>query len=103
VDFADALKSVYILNLTLPEGYTVLELPKSITLNMPRDTGQFRHLAQVEGNTLQLTSQMMIRKPRFEPHEYKNLREFFDRIVAAHAEQVVLKCGTTAVVKEGVK
>jgi len=103
VDFAYSLKFVYMLNLTLPEGCTVLELPKSSTLNLPRDFGQFRRLATVEGNKLQLTSQITIRKPRFEPHEYKMLREFFDRVVAAHAEQVVLKRGTSAVVKEGVK
>jgi hypothetical protein len=83
------------LSLTLPEGYVVQELPKSFTLDLSRDGGQFRRVAQVEGNTLQFMSQVTIRKPRFDPIEYKSLREFYDRIVAAHAEQVVLKRSTT--------
>ncbi len=96
IDFAYARKLHYTLNLTLPEGYVVQELPRSFTLDLPHDDGQFRRLAQVEGNTLQFTSQITIRKPRFDPLEYKTLREFYDRIVAAHAEQVVLKRSTTA-------
>ncbi len=96
VDFAYGFKTTYTLNLALPVGYVVQELPKSIALNMPKDTGQFRRLAQVEGNNLQFTCQIVIRKPSFDPAEYKALREFYDRIVAAQAEQVVLKRGTTA-------
>jgi transglutaminase-like putative cysteine protease len=96
VDFTYGRKLYYTLNLTLPEGYVVQELPRSITLNLPRDGGQFRRVAQVEGNTLQLMSQVTIRKPRFDPFEYKALREFYDRIVAAHAEQVVLKRAATS-------
>ncbi len=96
VDFTYGRKLHYTLNLALPDGYVVQELPGNITLNLPGDGGQFRRLAQVEGNALQFTSQITIRKPRFDPLEYKALREFYDRIVAAHAEQVVLKRATTS-------
>jgi hypothetical protein len=101
VDFAYGRRLHYTLSLTLPEGYVVQELPKSFTLDLARDGGQFRRVAQVEGNTLQFMSQVTIRKPRFDPLEYKALREFYDRIVAAHAEQVVLKrSATTASVQK---
>ena len=95
VDFAYGSKVAYVLTLTLPEGYVAQELPKNITLNLPKDAGQYRRLMIVDGNNLQMTSQFLIRKPRFEPLEYKGLREFYDRVVAAHAEQVVLKRGAT--------
>jgi hypothetical protein len=91
VDFGYGSKDVYALYLTLPEGCTVQELPKNVALALPNDGGQFRRVVQVEGNQLQLMSQMILRKPRFEPEEYKALREFYDRIVAAHAEHIVLK------------
>jgi hypothetical protein len=91
VDFAYARKLNYTANIKLPEGYDVQELPRNITLQTPDGGAQFRRLCQVEGNTLQLTTQTHIRKVRFDPFEYKNLRELFDRVVAAHAEQVVLK------------
>ncbi len=94
VDFGYATQQSYTLNLTLPEGCVALELPQNISLSLPNDGGQFRRLAQVEGNHLQLVSQMMIRKPRFAPEEYQALREFYDRLVAAQAETIVLKCET---------
>jgi hypothetical protein len=95
VDFAYASSQTYTLNLALPEGYAAAELPRNVLLSLPNDGGQFRRLAQVEENRLQLMSQLVIRQPRFAPEEYKALREFYDRIVAAHAEQVVLKRSTT--------
>lgn len=82
--------------LVLPEGSVVLELPQNLLLSLPNDGGQFRRLAQVEGRHLQLTSQVLIRKSRFAPEEYKALREFYDRLVAAQAEAIVLKCETAA-------
>jgi hypothetical protein len=96
VDFAYGTRLIYTLNLTLPDGYVVQEVPKNIAIDLPKDEAQFRRLLQVEGNNLQVTSQLAIRKPRFDPVQYKALREFYDRIVAAHAEQIVLKRGTTA-------
>lgn len=91
VDFAYGRKLNYVLTLTLPPGFTAQEIPRNLTLNLPKDAGQYRRLVAVEGNTLQMTSQFLIRKPRFDSVEYKALREFYDRVVAAHAEQVVLK------------
>jgi hypothetical protein len=91
VDFAYATKQTYTLNLTLPEGYVAAELPQNVLLNLPNEGGQFRRLAQVNESHLQLMSQLVLRQPRFEPNEYKALREFYDRVVAAHAEVIVLK------------
>ena len=101
VDFAYASKIIYTMNLKLPAGYTIQELPKNIVVDLPNQGGQFRRLMQVEGNILQVTSQIIVRKVRFDPQEYKFLREFYDRIVAAHAEQVVLKREPMAITKEG--
>ena len=32
-----------------------------------------------------------IQRPRFDPPVYSSLRTFFERVVSAHAEQVVLR------------
>ncbi len=101
VDFAYPRKLLYTMTLELPEGYLVQETPRNLVLDLPGEGAQFRRMCQVEGNTLQFTTQTHIRKARFDPREYKTLREFFDRIVAAHAEQVVLKRDPSAVVKKG--
>lgn len=91
VDFVYGRKLSYVLTLTLPEGFVVQEMPKNVSLSLPKEAGQYRRLTQVDGNRLQFTSQFVIRKPHFEPSEYHALRDFYDRVVAAHAEPVVLK------------
>lgn len=90
VDFAYGHKYIFTLNLTLPEGYDVQEVPKYSAATLPNGGGQFKRQVQVDGNRLQMISQMIISKPRFEPAEYRSLRDFYDRIVTAHADQVVL-------------
>ncbi len=101
VDFAYTRKLMYTANIVLPEGYVVQEIPRNLVLEVPSQGVQFRRSCAVEGNTLQFTTQTHIRKVRFEPQEYKALRELFDRIVAAHAEQVVLARDPSIIVKKG--
>ncbi|MGH7492588.1 MAG: hypothetical protein ACREOO_09345 [bacterium] len=104
MDYAYGRKLNYALTLKLPNGYSVLEFPKNITLNVPGEGAQYSRSVVVEGNTLKINSQMDIRKVRFQPNEYKALRDFYDRLVAAQAEQVVLKRGASApAVKEDSK
>ncbi len=94
VDYAYGRKLIYSLNLKVPEGYAVQDLPKNIAIDVPGEGAQFRRTALVEGNMLKVNSQMQIRKTRFPPQDYKALRDFYDRLVAAQAEQVVLKRNT---------
>ena len=91
VDYAYGRKLNYALNLKLPHGYSVQELPQSITLDIPGEGARYSRSVLVDGNTLKINSQLHIRKIRFQPNEYKALRDFYDRLVAAQAEQVVLK------------
>jgi transglutaminase-like putative cysteine protease len=101
VDFAYPRKLIYTANIVLPEGYIVEETPRNLVLEVPNQGVQFRRSCAVEGNTLQFMTQTHVRKVRFEPQEYKALRELYDRIVAAHAEQVVLARDPAAATKKG--
>ncbi|MFQ5630278.1 MAG: hypothetical protein ACE5I1_16025 [bacterium] len=91
VDFAYGRRLSYTMYLTLPEGCELLERPENISIDLPNNGGQFMHTIYINENQLQVLSDMVIRKPRFEPEEYQALRNFYDRVVAAHAEQVVLQ------------
>ncbi len=101
VDFAYTRKMMYSANIILPPGYVVQELPRNLVLEIPGEGVQFRRSCTLDGNTLQFSTQTHIRKVRFTPGEYTALRELFDRIVAAHAEQVVLSRDPAAAAKKG--
>ncbi len=91
VDLAYPRTQIYNLALELPEGYTVHETPRNVRLLLPEDGGMYQRLLQVDGNVLLAQSQIVIKQAVFEPEHYAYIRSFFEQIVAAEAEQVVLK------------
>lgn len=91
VDFGAPSTRSTIALVTLPEGYTVEEMPKNEAFALPENGGRFTFAAQLNGNKLQINSRLMILKPIFFAEEYNALRAFYDKIVAKYATQIVLK------------
>lgn len=91
VDMGVPIEKSYIAIYTLPEGYTVEEKPKSIALTLPGNTVRFTFMTEVSNGNLQIASRLVFNKAIFSPQEYASLREFYNQVIAKHAEQVVLK------------
>lgn len=90
VDFGYGSASSYVLSLTLPEGFRVEERPADLRLTVGREAAQFVRTVQAEGNTLILVVNREIRQPVFQPAEYRGLRDYYNKLVTALGEQVVL-------------
>jgi len=91
VDFGVPYNESYKLNLTIPDGYQVEELPKSKSIVLDDKVGIFTYqIAQMDKRVV-LNMRFSILKSLFLPSEYPNLKSFFDLIVAKEAEQIVLK------------
>jgi len=91
VDFGVAYSEAYNMQLTIPEGYKVEELPKSKLLALPEGGGKFQYsVSQVE-NKIVLNFRLSIDKALFIPAEYPNLKEFFNLVINKEAEQIILK------------
>ncbi len=103
VDYAYGRVQFYTINLRLPGDYVVQDLPGNISVELAGGGAKFLRTMAVNGSHLQMISQIVIRKIQFQPQEYKGLRDFYDRIVAAHAQQVVLKRATATSKAEGSK
>ncbi len=91
VDFGSQSAQTYIANIKIPDGYSVDEIPTGMALSLPNAAGSFRFNVAQTGNTIQLMSNININQVEFNSHEYPNLREFYNRIVDKHNEQIVLK------------
>ncbi|WKN30373.1 transglutaminase domain-containing protein [Porifericola rhodea] len=91
VDYAHPNAKMYMLNLQLPEGYEVEELPEAISVVLPENSAHFTYQAKQMGNIIQLVSKLEINKSRFLAQEYTHLREFYNIIVSKQAEQLVLR------------
>jgi hypothetical protein len=97
VDFGVPIEKTYSVTYTLPTGFLVEEMPKPVSMLLPQDGGRFLYQVSINAaNQLQIVSRIVLRRQIYLTEEYGALRELFSRIVAKHAEQVVLKRGTVA-------
>lgn len=81
----------YILNMEVPKGYVIDELPKSARVKLNEDEGMFEYIIAVSGDRIQLRCRTIIKKANFEPDDYQTLRDFFAYVVKKQAEQIVFK------------
>ncbi len=79
-----------IVNITIPDGYKVEEFPEQALVTLPENGGKFLFQVTQIGNTLQIVSKLSIKKELFVPEDYLYLKEFYNIIIAKHAEQIVL-------------
>ncbi|MDF9796623.1 uncharacterized protein YjhX (UPF0386 family) [Catalinimonas alkaloidigena] len=91
VDYAYTNKQMYMMNLNLPEGYEVEELPEDLIIALPESNARFIYQIKQIGHIIQVVNKLEINKSRFYAQEYPNLREFYNLIVAKQAEQIVLR------------
>ncbi len=92
IDLSTPMEEMYILQLTLPEGYIIDELPENIAFSLPDGAGRFAYeFRKVNDQMLQLTNRTTIKKTFYLPEDYAPLREFFNLIIEKQGAQVVMK------------
>ena len=92
VEMPYAIDETYLLQLQIPQGYVVDELPKQIILKLnENDDGMFEYRLMESNGTISLRSRLRIKRSFFMPDEYNMLREFFDLVVKKHNEHIVFK------------
>lgn len=89
VEFPYKQRDVVNVNITLPEGYVVEDLPKSAVLKLDGITARITYIN--EGNTLKMQYQLNVTKPFFTVGEYHDLKEFFDKLAESNKQIITLK------------
>ncbi|WP_280645009.1 MULTISPECIES: DUF3857 domain-containing protein [unclassified Dysgonomonas] len=91
VQFNYPMNYVQLIEIDIPEGYVVDELPKAERILFNENEISFTYRIAQSGNKVKLHYQYQLRKLQFLPDEYESLRDFFAKIVLKNSEQVVLK------------
>jgi hypothetical protein len=91
VEMPYCIDETYVLNMEVPKGYKVDELPKPARVSLNDNEGMFEYLIQNDGQHIQLRCRTKINKANFEPDDYETLRNFFAFIVEKEGEQIVFK------------
>jgi transglutaminase-like putative cysteine protease len=81
-----------VLNMEVPKGYEVDELPKPVRMKLNEEgDGMFEYLIQQQDDRISLRMKLIIKRTYFLPEEYDLLREFFNQVVKKEGEQIVFK------------
>jgi len=79
------------MNMDVPAGYKVDELPKPVRVSLNNTEGFFEYFIQQSGAQLQLQCRLKINKAIFEAEDYETLRNFFAIVVTKENEQIVFR------------
>ncbi len=91
IDLIYPFERSYILNLTIPEKYEVLEYPEPLNLKLPEEKGFIKFASSLNNNNFQLRMTIMFKDHFFLPNEYPYLKELYDLYIEKRQEQIVLK------------
>jgi len=82
---------IYILNMEIPKGFVVDELPKSTRMMLNENDGMFEYIIQKNATNIQMRARLKINKANFTNADYDSLREFYAYILKKQEEQIVFK------------
>ncbi len=91
VEMPYLIDETYILNMEIPAGYQVDEMPKSARVAYNNDEGMFEYLIQKGEGNVQMRVRLKLNKTFFPTDEYGTLRDFFAFVVKKENEQIVFK------------
>ena len=91
VEMPYLIDETYLLNMDIPEGYQVDEMPKSARVNYNGDEGFFEYIIQKGATNIQMRVHLKLNKTFYPVEEYTTLRDFFANIVKMENEKVVFK------------
>lgn len=90
VDYGYKRKTSTTVIIKFPEGYELKEKLKDISIYGGNKDFSFKRLSEIQGNTLFLKSSIGISSTQIGPEFYEQLRTFYEKIVSAESEQIVL-------------
>lgn len=90
IDFEYPFANKYIVNISIPEGYTLEFRPEPMAMKIPADLGEFQFLPKVVGNNIQLMVSFQIKQALMSPDTYMFLKEFYNQMINKEAEQIIL-------------
>ncbi len=92
VDLTYPAKAQYILNLQLPKGYALEDIPASTRISLPNGAGKIQFsCGKISDTEIQVILKMNLSQLSYMPDEYGALRQFFDLMAEKSQYQLALK------------
>ena len=91
IEMPYSANELYVLNMEIPKGYAVDEIPKSARVAYNGTDGLFEYLIQKTESNVQLRVHLKLNKATFPAEDYSALRDFFAYVAKKQSEQIVFK------------
>jgi hypothetical protein len=90
IDFRFPVSKTYTLNISLPDGYTVEDLPESKNITIQDGVGSFKFNNTVIGNKLQISLQVDINNALVNASYYEGFKTLFTEYLKVSQSKIVL-------------
>lgn len=90
INFTFPRQNKYVINIEIPEGFTVESVPENTVLQLPQNLGAFKYMIKKGQNQLQLVVSSEINRAVIPADYYDLLKEYYSKLLTKEAEKVVL-------------
>jgi len=80
-----------VMNIEIPEGYEIEELPKPSLIKIGNNLASSKFITQVLGGKITLILNISINQKQYEVKNYPAVQQLFDRFVSSKEQQIVFK------------
>jgi len=91
VDFIHPLEQTCSVTVALPDSCEVVSFPEAVKMALPENSAYIVYQVSVVGRSIQFNYKFGINRAVFTEGEYRDLREFYNQILAKQSEPVILK------------
>ncbi|MFT3935452.1 MAG: DUF3857 domain-containing protein [Chitinophagaceae bacterium] len=91
IDLPMAIDEMYVMNMEIPKGYAILEIPNSAKVSFNEGEGSYEYGIQHDETSIQLRIRLSLKRTKFNPDDYNSLRDFFAFVGKMQAKQFVFK------------
>ena len=81
----------YTILIDIPTGYTIVSLPKSITIATPESIQVFSYKLAVQDNRILITATLENNRTLVSADFYESIKEFFQKVIDKQHEKIILK------------
>ena len=81
----------YTCTITIPDGWTVAELPQSVNMLLAGGGARFKYDISADGRKIRLETEINFSTVTFLPERYTSIRKFYSEIIRKQSEVIILK------------
>lgn len=91
IDFGTPILENNIINITIPEGYSVTSLPENLVIGLPNNYGVYKFKIVAKGDTVSVQTQLQINTAIYPVQNYREIKDFYNQIITKNMENIVLE------------